>query len=389
MTSIRFLLTAVVVAMSIGSAYANVFFKGKPVHGGTTANCPVDVMRLLWGSDGKGTGDRIQGQIQVSKNVNEVRSLKIICQGIDNAGVVVESFALSLSSGGISYGGIQIASFVNDSRYPFIGVVFLRHGGVDKERENGWFYVDFPMKPEIKNFLIVNMVLNDQEVQYNLRTVGNQLPRSVLALPRMKKSGQGNFSVTKEWIPPPTPVAENELVKKPTKTKRASGAVADDSVALQVKEDEISGVTTYTASVDWGIAVNDATFSFVPSVHESEGGAKEMTIHLTGSSGVRRGYILRLEKILFFDPATKNRCTIGKASSDTWPSFYLSSAHNEVSFKVTDECVRFLSGATAIRCRFSFVTSKLPDSTNYDFTFSKSQVSALRTLAQKCMGKHD
>ena len=389
MGSIRSLLMAVVVTLTISSTYANVFFKGKPVHGGTTANCPVDVKRLMWGSDDMGTGDRIQGQIQVGKTVDKVQSLKIIIQGIDATGSVIESFALTLSHGGISYEGVMIVSFGNDSRYPFLGVVFLRHGEINKDLENAWFFFDFPQRPEIKNFLVVNMVLNDREVPYNLRLVGNRLSRSLSALPHMKKSGKGNFFATTEWVPPPAPTAESELVKKPSKPQQTSKDITDDSPILQRNEDEISGVTTYSAPGNWRLAMNGATFSLMPSVLESEDKSREMTFLLSGNSTVRLGYSMRLEKILFFDPETKNRCTIEKESSDNWPSFYLSSARKEVSLKVTDECVRFLSEAAAIRCRFSFGTSDMPSAKNYDFAFSMQQVSALRALAQKCLGKND
>ena len=366
-----------ILALMAGTALANVYFKGKPVHGGTTANCPVDVMRLMWGNDDMNTGDRIQGQIQVSKIVEEVNSIKIIIQGIDSAGEIVESYALSLSR----------HEYSGSSRYPFKGVVFLRYerGYIDRELENAWFYFDFPKKPEIKNFLVVNMVLNEREVPCNLRLVNNKLPRTLATLPRIKLGGQGDFSATTEWLPPPTPTAESELVKKPNKTKNTRSEANEAKPSLDTNVDEIAGATIYSAPVNWGISMNGATFTFVPSVVVAEGKTPRMSVVLGGSTTVSAGYSLKLEKILFFDPETKKRALMDSHGIENWPSLHLGSSRKEGKIDFPAECVKFLSEATAIKCRFSFGSSSLPEARNYDFAFSRAQVAALRELAQKCL----
>ncbi len=374
----------IVLALATATALANVYFKGKAVQGGTTANCPVDVMRIMWGADEMKTGDRIQGQIQVSKIVDEVNSIRIILQGIDATGAIVESYALSLTR---EYGYSS-----GRSRYPFKGVVFLKYdrGYIDRDLENAWFYFDFPKNDEIKNFLVVNMVLNDREVPCNLRLVGNRLPRSLTTMPRIKIGQQGDFSVTTQWVPPPPPTAESELVKKPItdKADKADKAVEQDrTVALTENSDDISGETTYTTPGNWGLSANGGTFSLIPSVIKPTGNPSRMELLLSGSTSVSIGYSFRLAKILLFDPGTKKRLTIDSGNVDDWPSFYLSTKKREGRLVLPREGVEFLSEATAIRCRFSFATSDSASAKNYDFTFSRAQVDALRTLALKCLGE--
>ncbi len=300
------------------TAFANVYFKGKAVQGGTTANCPVDVMRIMWGDDEMKTGDRIQGQIQISKIVNEVESIRIIIQGIDANGGIVESYALTLAR--------EQGYSSRTSRYPFKGVVFLRHerGYVDRDLENAWFYFDFPKNEEIKNFLIVNLVLNDREVPHNLRLVGNRLPRSLTTMPRIKVGKQGDFSATTQWVPPPAPTAENELVKKPVRSQTSRTASQNVSVDLTETPDEISGETTYTAPVNWGLVANGATFTVTPSVIKSADHPSRMIIGFDASTSVSAGYSFRLDKILLFDPGTKKRFTIDSENVGEWPRFYLS-----------------------------------------------------------------
>ena len=64
MTVLRSVLMATMV-FAASTTFANIFYKGKPVLGGSTKNCPIDITRILWGSDEMGSGDRIQGQIQI------------------------------------------------------------------------------------------------------------------------------------------------------------------------------------------------------------------------------------------------------------------------------------------------------------------------------------
>lgn len=377
----KHLFSTAILSLVASTVLANVFFKGKPVHGGTTANCPVDVMRIMWGNDEMNTGDRIQGQIQISKIVEEVNSIRIIIQGIDASGAVVESYALSLARDNEFYGHSRT------SRYPFKGVVFLRYerGYIDKELENAWFYFDFPKNQDIKNFLVVNMVLNEREVPCNLRLVGNRLPRTLTTLPKIKTGMRGDFSATTEWIPPPTPTAESELVKKPNKEKSAKPNGSETKSTLNTKVDEIAGETTYSASVNWGISLNGATFSFVPSVVVAENKTPRMSAVLGGNTTVSTGYSFKLEKILFFDPETKKRFILDSHDVENWPYLYLGSSKKEGKIDFPPDCVKFLSEANALKCRFSFGTSSMPDSKHFDFSFSHAQVAALRELAQKCL----
>ena len=398
MSCVRILLVVAMVLNAITS-FANVFFRGKPVHGGTTANCPVDVMRLMWGNDDQNTRDRIQGQIQISKNVDEVRSLRIIVQGIDSTGAIIESYALTLE---------RDWTTGRYKRYPILGIVFLKYdrknrsqnvmdswGRVmrtvdlhyDPELEKAWFYFDFSNKPDIKYFDIVNVVLNDTEVFYNLRLVGNRLPRTLSTMPSMKKSQRGNFSMTTEWLPPPTPVAESEFAKKTSNPHQTQKNTPQEPMALQCEEDEVSGSITYTAPVNWGLAVTGATFSFAPSVLVCSGKPTEMSFTLSGNTSIRLGYSMRLEKIIFVDLESKNLCAIDKSNSDNWPYFYLSSTIKEAKFKVPNECIHFLSKSKEIRCRLSFSISDTSSRKNYDFSFSKQQVSALEALVRQCMEK--
>ncbi len=379
----KHLFSTAILSLVASAALANVFFKGKPVHGGTTANCPVDVMRIMWGNDEMNTGDRIQGQIQVSKIVEEVNSIQIIIQGIDASGAVVESYALTLAQDN------EHSGYSRTSRYPFKGVVFLRYerGYIDKELENAWFYFDFPKNQDIKNFLIVNMVLDEREVPCNLRLVGNRLPRTLTTLPRIKTGMRGDFSATTEWVPPPTPTAESEFVKKPDKANAAKSDGNETKTTLKATEDEIAGTTTYSAPVNWGISVNGATFSFVPAVVVAEDKAPRMSAVLGGNTTVSAGYSFKLEKILFFDPETKKRFTLDSHGVENWPSLYLGTSKKEGKIEFTPDCVKFLSEANAIKCRFSFGSSSMPDAKHYDFSFSRVQVAALRELAQKCLGE--
>ncbi len=365
------------------TALANVFFYGKAVLGGSTVNCPIDVTRILWGDDDMKSGDRIQGQIQVSKIVEQVESIRIIIQGINSAGEVVETYALTLSRGN-DIGGHYFGS---QGRYPFPGVIFLRYerGYIDKEMENAWFYFDFPKSTEVKNFLIVNMVLNGREVPYNLRLVGNRLPRSLTTMPRIKNGHRGDFSVTTEWIPPPTPIAESELVKN-KKGDKAARKTDDESkahVTLSSRVDEIAGETIYTAPINWNLALQGANLAISPSVIATEGKPSIMTLAISGNSTVSTGYGLRLEKIFFFDPTTKKRAVIGRDNTAKWPRYYVGSQPKDVKLDLNDEAVGFLSEAQAIRCRLAFGISDVPDARNFDFSFSAAQVLALRTLAKK------
>lgn len=361
-------------------ASANIYFRGKAAQGGSTANCPVDVTRLMWGKDEYGSGDRIQGQIQLSKMVEEVQSIRIIIQGVDSSGEIVESYACVIGRGGSDY------YYSRKSRYPFRGVILLRQDKdryyIDKELETSWFYFDFTAKPEIKNFLVVNVVLNDREVPFNLRLVGNRLPRTMTTLPKIKTGDPGEFFATTEWVPPLEKKVENELTRKPAKAE--GGGNERPVVQLEKTLDEISGETTYTAPVKWGLAVNGANFTINPSVVYSAEGAPRMRFLLSGNSTAPVGYSMRLQKMLFFDPDTKERTALDCASSRGGQRLYLGSQMKQAVFDIPSDVVSFLAKANAIRCRFVFGSPDVAEARNFDFAFSPLQVSALSALAAKC-----
>ena len=375
-----------VMALAACAANANIWLKGQPVHGASTAICPVDVMRLMWGSDEVNSGDRIQGQIMLGKEAPRQGEIKIIIQGIDATGTVLDSYSLSTGFDTRDLFAYD-SDYHEDFYYGFTHVMFKEDRRYDKAARKvdpGWFYFDFEKNPEIKNFLIVNVVLNGQEVPHNLRLVDNRLLRTLSALPRMKRRHKGVFSQTTEWIPPSTTAkkAESKSEKKPD--TRSLPGKKSIGVSLTEKNDEISGETVFSANVNWAWKSNGADFSFVPSV-TYDGSTSFMSILLKGNTQVSTGYTPRLAKILLFDPTTKERLTISDQNTVNWPRFSLTTRSAECRLELPPEAIAFFAKAGDIRGRLSFEHSDSAAGRNFDHAFSKEQVAALRQLAEKCL----
>ena len=372
--NIKSCVLSLVIAIATDAAFANIYFKGQPVHGASTAACPVDVMRLLWGGDEANAEDRIQGQIMLGKDAPHQGQLKIIVQGLDSSGQPIGAYALSTGYYVLNSDGFEHVDYKNRSEY--------RRAA--KKVDPGWFYFDFEKDPQIKSFLIANVVLNEREVHHNLRLVGNRLTRSMTTLPRIKQGRRGDFYETTEWVPPPAKTAENELMKKPN-TRRGAPKQADSaSISLIEKNDEIAGETHYSAQVNWTLKSNGATFSFVPSV-KSDGTASTMTVILSGNTGTSLGYAFRLGKILLFDSISKERLALDESNTANWPRFYLSTKRSECRLDLPQEATEFFARMNEIRCRFAFELSNSTSGRNFDCGLSKEQVTALRKLAEKCL----
>ncbi len=379
-----------IMALAACAACANVWHKGQPVHGASTAICPVDMLRLMWGSDELKTGDRIQGQIMLNKNAPRQGNIKIIIQGVAASGELLNAYALNTD-----FDTRDLFAYDSDSRddfyYGFTHVMFKedrRYDRASRKVDPGWFYFDFEKDPDIKNFLIINVVLDGQEVAHNLRLVDNRLLRTLTALPQMKRRHKGEFSQTTEWIPPfiTAKKAESKSEKKadaPNTGKRQAG-MSQTGVSLTEKNDEISGETVFSANINWAWKSNGADFSFVPSV--THGGTTSfMSILLKGNALVSTGYTPRLAKILLFDPTTKERLTIDDQNTVNWPRFSLTTRSAECRLELPPEAIAFFAKAGDIRGRLSFEHSDSAAGRNFDHTFSKEQVEALRKLAEKCL----
>lgn len=334
-------------ALSIFDASANVYFKGKVMSGGSTANCPVDITRIMWGSDGKNAGERIQAQIQLREH--RFVSLVIIIQSIDNAGNVQGAYSL------------RADMVVSDS----------------------WFFFDFPQDKNIKSFQIVNVIINGQEVPYNLKIAGNRLIRSLTTLPKMKDGRQGEMSVTTKWIPETTTPNATELAEGPSSKTTKQGISSGDKTGIKSTTDEISGETTYTIQQNWNMATYGATFSITPSVISREEGSTTMEIVLSGKNDVNTGYGFGLRKILFYNPVSKKRATIDKDNFGDGATFFLGREQREIKIKLPEDCINIFKDATALKCRLTFGTSDNMDARNHDLTFSQAQARAFAILAQK------
>ncbi len=374
------------------AACANIWHKGQPVHGASTAICPVDMLRLMWGSDELKSGDRIQGQIMLNKNAPRQGNIKIIIQGVAASGEVLGAYALSTDFDTRDLFAYD-SDYHEDAYYGFTHVLFKedlkersRYDRSARKVDPGWFYFDFEKKPEIKNFLIVNVVLNGEEVVHNLRLVDNRLLRTLTALPQMKRRHRGEFSETTEWVPPSIRATEDKSEKKvgaPNTGKKQAGT-SQAGLSLTEKNDEISGENIFTANVNWAWKSSGADFSFVPSV-KYDGSASIMLILLKGNALVSTGYIPRLAKILLFDPSTKERLTIDNQNTVNWPRFSLTTRSAECQLELPPEAIAFFAKASEIRGRLSFEHSDSAAARNFDHTFSKEQVGALRKLAEKCL----
>ena len=120
------------------------------------------------------------------------------------------------------------------------------------------------------------------------------------------------------------------------KAAQSQGRVVSGGMALKETRDEIAGETSYTAPVNWGLAVEGATFSFTPAVLVREGKSREMTVLLSGSSSMST----RLGKILFYDAESQKRCVVEKDSCEDWPRFSLGKTRRDAKLSLPDECVR-------------------------------------------------
>ena len=383
---------AIVMALAACAACANVWHKGQPVHGASTAICPVDVMRLMWGSDELKSGDRIQGQIMLNKNAPRQGNIKIIIRGVAASGELLGAYALNTD-----FDTRDLFAYGSDNQEgPYYGFTHFMFKEDLKERSRydrsarkvdpGWFYFDFEKNPEIKNFLIVNVVLNGEEVAHNLRLVDNRLLRTLTSLPQMKRRHRGDFSETTEWVPPSPNATGDKSEKKadaPNTGKRPAGT-SQAGVSLTEKNDGISGETFFSANINWAWKSSGADFSFIPSVRY-DGSASIMSILLKGNALVSTGYTPRLAKILLFDAGTKERLTIDNQNTVNWPRFSLTTRSAECQLELPPEAIAFFAKASDIRGRLSFEHSDSAAARNFDHAFSKEQVEALRKLAEKCL----
>ena len=381
------------IALAACAACANVWHKGQPVHGASTSICPVDVMRLMWGSDELKTGDRIQGQIMLNKTAPRQGNIKIIIQGVAASGELLDAYALNTDFDTRDLFAYD-SDYHEDFYYGFTHVMFKeelkerRYDNAARKVDPGWFYFDFEKNPEIRHFLIINVVLNGQEVAHNLRLVDNRLLRTLTALPQMKRRHRGEISKTTEWIPPSITAKKTESksekkAEASTISKRQAGK-SQSEMSLTEKNDEISGETVFSANVNWAWKSSGADFTFTPSV-TYDGTASSMSILLKGNALVSTGYSPRLAKILLFDPITKERLTISNQNTGNWPRFSLSTRSAECRLELPPEAIAFFAKAGDIRGRLSFEHSDSAAGRNFDHAFSKEQVEALRKLAEKCL----
>jgi hypothetical protein len=379
------------IAIAAGTASANVYLKGKPAHGASTADCPVDVMRIMWGSNETKSGDRIQGQIMLSKESPRQGHIKIIIQSVDSSGNPLEAYALSTDYDTRFGRWYYEEDYYDDSFcYGFTHMKlkdefreYTRYHKVSQKIDPGWFYFDFEKPPHVKDFLIVNVVLDGNEVHHNLRLVGNRLMRTMSALPKIKRGHKGDFSETVEWVPPQANPADDKPEKK-TDVPKPIKKEKEKELSLIEKHGESEGETLFSANINWSWSSKGADFSFVPSV-KIDGSSASMSVLLTGNAVASTGYSPRLSKILLFDPNTKELLELDKQNTTSWPRFYLTTKRGECRLELPSAAVAFFAGANDIRGRLSFEHSDSAAGRNFDYTFTKEQVSALRKLAEKCL----
>ncbi len=379
-----------VMALAACAANANIWLKGQPVHGASTAICPVDVMRLMWGSDELKRGDRIQGQIMLNKIAPRQGNIKIIIQGVAASGELLNAYMLNTD-----FDTRDLFAYDSDYRedfyYGFTHAMFKEDRRYDKAARKvdpGWFYFDFEKDPEIKNFLIVNVILNGEEVPHNLRLVDNRLLRTLTALPQMKRRHRGEFSQTTEWISQfiidKKDESKSDKKADSLNTGKKQAGKSQTGVSLTEDTDEIAGETVFSANVNWAWKSSGADFTFAPSV-KYDGSTSSMSILLKGKALVSTGYTPRLAKILLFDPTTKERLAIDSQNTANWPSFSLTTRSAECQLELPPEAIAFFANANDIRGRLAFEHSDSAAARNFDHAFSKEQVGALRKLAEKCL----
>jgi len=187
-------------------ADAAIYYRGKEVlRNGTPV---ADVERLLWApvKDSAGT-DRIQGSVDIRAR-RTIHSIMLVLQAFNSRGKLEASFSITPNTCDLH----RKLIFDDENFYPFCGVRISHQKpspgfkGTEryKKGENAWFYVDFPRNRDIQTIKIVNVIVDGEEVLYNVRIASNILLRSNMQPPEIKHGTEatlGDESSCKEWLP--------------------------------------------------------------------------------------------------------------------------------------------------------------------------------------------
>lgn len=169
-------------------------------------NSDVDIMieRVYWGGvEGDTETDQVLCQFARDRD-DDLESIFLVFQTFDSQGKYLSAFSINASRSG--WRRYDDSSSRDDECLTW-----------DDEREKVLtLRTTFRRDRQIRSIQLVNVVLNNRDAIYSIRTMGQKITRSLSKPPRfenLKNAGFGNFDFCAKWNPEPK---TGDLVKKHT-----------------------------------------------------------------------------------------------------------------------------------------------------------------------------